>query len=379
MSVLELTIDLIKRQSVTPEDAGCQELLASRLEKIGFVVEPMQFGDVKNFWARRGKTAPLFVFAGHTDVVPTGPSEEWKVPPFEPAVEDGYLIGRGSADMKGGLAAMLLAVEDFVAKNGDHQGSIAFLITSDEEGPSVDGTKKVVERLIERGEKLDYCLVGEPTSVNTVGDMIKNGRRGSLTVHLTIHGVQGHVAYPERVVNPIHRFAPALTELCAQVWDNGNEYFPATTMQMSNLNSGTGADNVVPGHLKAVFNFRFSPEVTAQELESRVRAILDKHNLQYDAVFKLSGNSFMTPKGTLVDASCRAIKEVAGIDTELSTTGGTSDGRFIALTGAQVIELGPVNATIHKINESVRVEDLEALRKIYARILDLLLCHPIQG
>lgn len=375
MSVLELTIDLIRRQSVTPEDAGCQELLASRLEKIGFAVEQMQFGDVKNFWARRGKTSPLFVFAGHTDVVPTGPIDEWKVPPFEPVVEDGYLVGRGSADMKGGLAAMLLAVEDFVAKNDDHDGSIAFLITSDEEGPSLDGTRKVVERLISRGEQLDYCLVGEPTSVNTVGDMIKNGRRGSLTVHLTIHGVQGHVAYPERVVNPIHRFAPALTELCAQVWDSGNEYFPATTMQMSNLNSGTGADNVVPGHLKAVFNFRFSPEVTAQELESRVRAILDKHNLQYDAIFKLSGNSFMTPKGALVDASCRAIKEVVGIESELSTTGGTSDGRFIALTGAQVIELGPVNATIHKINESVRVEDLEALRKIYARILELLLCH----
>lgn len=374
MSVLELTIDLIKRQSVTPEDAGCQDLLASRLEKIGFAIEQMPFGDVKNFWARRGKAAPLFVFAGHTDVVPTGPIDQWKVPPFEPVIEDGHLIGRGSADMKGGLAAMLLAVEDFVAKHGDHDGSIAFLITSDEEGPSVDGTKKVVEHLMARGEKLDYCLVGEPTSVNTVGDMIKNGRRGSLTVHLTIHGVQGHVAYPDRAVNPIHRFAPALTELCAQVWDSGNEYFPATTMQMSNLNSGTGADNVVPGHLKAIFNFRFSPEVTAQELEARVRAILDKHDLKYDATFKLSGNSFMTPKGALVEASCRAIKEVALVDTELSTSGGTSDGRFIALTGAQVIELGPVNATIHKINESVRVEDLEALRKIYARILELLLC-----
>lgn len=374
MSVLELTIDLIKRRSVTPDDAGCQDLLASRLEKIGFAIEQMPFGDVKNLWARRGKAAPLFVFAGHTDVVPTGPVEEWKVPPFEPVIEDGHLIGRGSADMKGGLAAMLLAAEDFIAKHADHEGSIAFLITSDEEGPSVDGTKKVVERLMERGEKLDYCLVGEPTSVNTVGDMIKNGRRGSLTVHLTIHGVQGHVAYPDRAVNPIHRFAPALTELCAQVWDSGNEYFPATTMQMSNLNSGTGADNVVPGHLKAIFNFRFSPEVTAQELEARVRAILDKHDLKYDAIFKLSGNSFMTPKGALVEASCRAIKEIALVDTELSTSGGTSDGRFIALTGAQVIELGPVNATIHKINESVRVEDLEVLRKIYARILELLLC-----
>jgi succinyl-diaminopimelate desuccinylase len=374
VSVLELTIDLIKRRSVTPDDAGCQDLLASRLEKIGFAIEQMPFGDVKNLWARRGKAAPLFVFAGHTDVVPTGPVEEWKVPPFEPVIEDGHLIGRGSADMKGGLAAMLLAAEDFIAKHADHEGSIAFLITSDEEGPSVDGTKKVVERLMERGEKLDYCLVGEPTSVNTVGDMIKNGRRGSLTVHLTIHGVQGHVAYPDRAVNPIHRFAPALTELCAQVWDSGNEYFPATTMQMSNLNSGTGADNVVPGHLKAIFNFRFSPEVTAQELEARVRAILDKHDLKYDAIFKLSGNSFMTPKGALVEASCRAIKEIALVDTELSTSGGTSDGRFIALTGAQVIELGPVNATIHKINESVRVEDLEVLRKIYARILELLLC-----
>lgn len=370
---LALTLDLIRCPSVTPVDANCQELMIQRLEAIGFSIERLRFGDVDNFWARRGTTEPVFAFAGHTDVVPTGTLSAWHSEPFKPEIRDGILYGRGAADMKGSLAAMVVACEQFVAKHPHHQGSIAFLITSDEEGIATDGTVKVVEHLEARGEKMTWCLVGEPSSTTVIGDVIKNGRRGSLNAALTVIGVQGHVAYPQLADNPIHRAAPALAELTAEVWDNGNAFFPATSFQISNINSGTGATNVIPADVKVLFNFRFSTEVTAEQLKARSEAILQKHGLKYDIVWTLSGLPFLTAKGELVAASVAAIKEVVGIDTELSTSGGTSDGRFIAPTGAQVLELGPINATIHKINECVNAADLDTLTEIYEGILVRLL------
>ena len=370
---LALTLDLIRCPSVTPVDANCQELMIQRLEAIGFHIERLRFGEVDNFWARRGTTEPVFAFAGHTDVVPTGTLSAWHSEPFQPEIRDGMLYGRGAADMKGSLAAMVVACEQFVAKHPNHRGSIAFLITSDEEGVATDGTIKVVEHLEARQEKMTWCLVGEPSSTTTIGDVIKNGRRGSLNAALTVIGVQGHVAYPQLADNPIHRIAPALAELTAEVWDNGNAFFPATSFQISNINSGTGATNVIPADVKVLFNFRFSTEVTAEQLKARSEAILQKHGLKYDIVWNLSGLPFLTAKGELVAASVAAIKEVVGIDTELSTSGGTSDGRFIAPTGAQVLELGPINATIHKINECVNAADLDTLTEIYEGILVRLL------
>ena len=372
-ATLDLTLDLIRCPSVTPVDANCQELMIQRLEKIGFHIERLRFGDVDNFWARRGTTAPVFAFAGHTDVVPTGTLTAWHNDPFQPETRDGVLYGRGAADMKGSLAAMVVACENFVAQHPNHQGSIAFLITSDEEGVAKDGTVKVVEHLEARQEKITWCLVGEPSSSKTLGDVIKNGRRGSLNGILKVIGIQGHVAYPQLADNPIHKAAPALAELAAEVWDNGNQFFPATSFQISNIHAGTGANNVIPADIEVVFNFRFSTEVTAEQLKARTEAILAKHGLKYDLAWSLSGHPFLTAKGELVAASIEAIKEVAGIDSELSTSGGTSDGRFIAPTGAQVLELGPINATIHKINECVNVADLDALTKMYEGILVRLL------
>ncbi|MBL1259349.1 MAG: succinyl-diaminopimelate desuccinylase [Thiotrichaceae bacterium] len=374
-ATFDLACDLISRPSVTPDDMGCQEVMIQRLQAIGFTIERLRFDDVDNFWARRGERdcAPLFAFAGHTDVVPTGPKDQWHSDPFKPEVRDGLLYGRGAADMKGSLAAMVTACERFVAAHPDHNGSIAFLITSDEEGPSINGTVKVVEHLQARGEKIDWCLVGEPTSTNETGDIIKNGRRGSLGCQLTVHGVQGHIAYPHLAKNPIHLFSPALTELAGIEWDQGNAYFPATSFQVSNINGGTGATNVIPGDLEVVFNFRFSTEVTEQQLRAGVEAILDKHLLNYTINWTLSGHPFLTPPGALVNATMAAIKDATGIDAELSTSGGTSDGRFIAPTGSQVIELGPRNDTIHKINECVNAKDLDKLSAIYEGILEKLL------
>jgi succinyl-diaminopimelate desuccinylase len=370
---LALTLDLIRRPSVTPVDADCQEQMIRRLEAIGFRIERLRFGDVDNFWARRGDEAPVLAFAGHTDVVPTGPVQDWINDPFQPEIRDGMLYGRGAADMKGSLAAMVVACENFVARHPDHRGSIAFLITSDEEGVAVNGTVKVVEHLEARKEKMTWCLVGEPSSSQTVGDVIKNGRRGSLNGILTVLGVQGHVAYPQLADNPIHRAAPALAELAAELWDNGNDFFPATSFQISNISAGTGANNVIPGEMKVVFNFRFSTEVTERQLRERTEAILNRHGLKYRLDWSLSGQPFLTAKGELVEAAVGAIREVMAIETELSTSGGTSDGRFIAPTGAQVLELGPVNATIHKINECVRADDLDRLTLMYEGILRRLL------
>lgn len=370
---ITLTLDLIRRPSVTPHDADCQTMMTRRLEAIGFRIERLRFGDVDNFWARRGEQGPVLAFAGHTDVVPTGPVDQWSVAPFAPEIRDGMIIGRGAADMKGSLAAMVVACERFVAAHPAHRGSIAFLITSDEEGVAVDGTVKVVQHLEARGEKITWAVVGEPSSGTQVGDIIKNGRRGSLNGVLTVKGVQGHVAYPHRADNPIHRLAPALAELAAEQWDNGNAFFPATSFQVSNINAGTGADNVIPGEAKVVFNFRFSTEVTDAQLRERTQAILDRHGLRYDLNWRLSGQPFLTAAGELVDAAVGAIREVVGIETRLSTEGGTSDGRFIAPTGAQVVELGPVNATIHKVNEEVSAADLDTLTIIYERMLVRLL------
>ncbi len=372
-ATLKLLKELIARRSLTPDDAGCQQLIAKRLEPLGFKIEHLRYGDVDNLWARRGTQAPLFVFAGHTDVVPTGPLDQWRSDPFTPTLRDGYLYGRGAADMKGGIAAMVTAVERFVKQHPTHPGSIAFLITSDEEGPSINGTVKVVEHLEARKEKMDWCLIGEPTCVKTVGDTIKNGRRGSLTGKLVVHGTQGHVAYPHLALNPIHVFSNALAELCAEQWDQGNEFFPPTTFQISNMHAGTGADNVIPGDLEIVFNLRFSTELTPEKIKQRVHALLDKHALKYDLAWRLSGQPFLTPKGALVQAARSAIKEIAGIEAEISTSGGTSDGRFIAPTGAQVLELGVANTTIHKLNECVKLDELDALSAIYQRILEKLL------
>jgi len=370
---LDLAIDLISRDSTTPEDAGCQDLMIARLEAIGFKAERMRFGDVDNFWARRGDAAPVLAFAGHTDVVPTGPVENWDSHPFKPEIRDGVLYGRGASDMKGSLAAIVTACERFVAEHPDHTGSLALLITSDEEGPSINGTVKVVEALEARNEKMDYCLVAEPSSSKLAGDVIKNGRRGSLNAVLTVKGKQGHVAYPQLARNPVHQAAAALAELTAVTWDNGNDSFPPTSFQISNINSGTGATNVIPGELEVVFNFRFSTEQTDQGLRDRVEALLNKHELEYDIEWTLSGHPFLTAEGALVDAARDAIKETTGIDTELSTSGGTSDGRFIAPTGSQVLELGPLNATIHQVNECVGVEELDTISTYYEKIMEKLL------
>lgn len=368
-AVLHLTEALIRRPSVTPLDEGCQQLMADRLLALGFDIESMFFEDTLNLWARRGRGKPLFCFAGHTDVVPTGPLDQWDSPPFEPEIRDGLLYGRGTADMKGSLAAMIVATERFLAKNPALTGDIAFLITSDEEGPFINGTKRVIETLEARQEKISWCLVGEPSSTNQVGDVIKNGRRGSLTGYLKIKGVQGHVAYPHLVDNPIHKAAPALAALSAEVWDHGNAFFPATSFQISNIHAGTGATNVVPGELSLTFNFRYSTEVTADQLQQRVLALLDQYQLQYDIEWVLNGLPFLTDRGPLVEAAVKAVRQVQGFETSLETTGGTSDGRFIAPTGAQVVELGPCNGTIHKINEHVRVADLELLTEMYEAIL----------
>lgn len=368
-NTLELAKALIAKASVTPDDAGCQAMLAERLKALGFVIEPLRFGEVDNLWARRGNQAPLFVFAGHTDVVPTGPETEWQSPPFTPAIKEGKLYGRGAADMKSSLAAMITACERFLMQHPDHAGSIGFLITSDEEGPAIDGTVKVIETLQQRNEQIDWCLVGEPSSTDKVGDVIKNGRRGSLNAKLTIQGMQGHVAYPYLAQNPVHQFAPAMQELASIEWDQGNDHFPPTTFQISNIRAGTGATNVIPGELEVLFNFRFSTEVTEEELRHRVEAILDKHGLDYHIEWSLSGQPFLTVEGELIDAVQSAIESVTGYATKLSTAGGTSDGRFIAPTGAQVVELGPINATIHKINECVDIAELDTLSEIYEQVL----------
>ncbi|MES2012131.1 MAG: succinyl-diaminopimelate desuccinylase [Pseudomonadota bacterium] len=369
---LELAIDLLKRQSNTPLDAGCQDLMISRLEPLGFKIERMRFGNVDNLYARRGTTGPLLVFAGHTDVVPTGPLDQWHTPPFEPTIKDGMLYARGAADMKTSLAAFITSIEEFIAENPNHAGSIGLLITSDEEGVAVDGTIKVVEVLKARGELIDYCIVGEPTSNKVVGDMIKNGRRGSLSGKLVVKGVQGHIAYPHLVKNPIHMVAPAIKDMVETVWDNGNEYFPPTSWQISNMNGGTGATNVVPGEVEILFNFRFSTASTEQNLKERVYAILDRHALNYDLTWEYSP-PYITPRGNLVEAISEAIFEAYGVTPELSTTGGTSDGRFIADICKQVIEFGPLNATIHKLNECVGVADIEPLKETYKLTLKKLL------
>lgn len=366
---LSLTQALIQQASVTPEDLACQALLTERLSAIGFNCESMRFGEVDNLWARRGNEGPLFTFAGHTDVVPTGPVANWRHPPFDATIVGDTLYGRGAADMKGSIAAMVTACERFVANHPEHQGSIAFLITSDEEGPATDGTIKVIETLEQRNEKIDWCLVGEPSSTDCVGDIVKNGRRGSMNGYLTVKGKQGHIAYPHLANNPIHLLSPALTELCEIEWDQGNDDFPPTSFQVSNLNSGTGATNVIPGTIEMVFNFRFSTEVTDAELKQRVEAVLDKHQLDYTLEWQVSGQPFRTAKGELLDAVKLAVRSVTGYDTTLSTSGGTSDGRFIAPTGAQVIELGPLNATIHQVDEHVSVTDLDTLSAIYETIL----------
>ena len=372
-ATLDLAVDLLARRSVTPEDAGCQDLLISRLEPLGFTIERMRFGNVDNLYARRGTASPLVVFAGHTDVVPTGPLDQWHSAPFEPTIRDGMLYARGAADMKTSIAAFVVAVEEFLQAHPDHPGSIGLLITSDEEGVAVEGTVKVVEALQARNELIDYCIVGEPTSNKQVGDMIKNGRRGSLSGKLIIKGVQGHIAYPHLVKNPIHLVSPAIAELANTVWDAGNEYFPPTSWQISNFNSGTGATNVVPGHAEILFNFRFSTASTEQGLKDRVHAVLDKHGLEYDLEWEFSGKPYLTPKGDLVEAISSAIEQAYGITPELSTSGGTSDGRFIADICPQVIEFGPLNATIHKINECVAVADIDPLKDTYRLTLEKLL------
>ncbi|MFT5789923.1 MAG: succinyl-diaminopimelate desuccinylase [Shewanella sp.] len=373
--VLALAKDLISRPSVTPLDEGCQTLMATRLAAAGFNIEDMVFEDTTNMWARKGTQDPVFCFAGHTDVVPVGDLNRWHTPPFEPVVIDEYLHGRGAADMKGSLAAMVVATERFVKNHPDHKGSIAFLITSDEEGPFINGTTRVIDTLEARNEKITWSLVGEPSSTHKLGDIVKNGRRGSLTGNLTVNGIQGHVAYPHLADNPIHKTAPALDELARMKWDNGNEFFPPTSFQIANINGGTGASNVIPGALEVMFNFRYSTEVTADILIERVLNILDAHGLDYDINWIFNGLPFLTGDGPLLDATRDAIKKVTGLDTDPQTSGGTSDGRFIAPTGAQVLELGPVNATIHKVNECVKVADLEQLALCYEAILENLLCQ----
>ncbi len=366
---LELAKALISKKSVTPEDAGCQQLLAERLKAIGFHAEHLRFEDVDNLWIKRGNGSPCIIFVGHTDVVPTGPLEEWASDPFTPEVRDGFLFGRGAADMKSSIAAMVIAIEQFVKDDNNHKGTIALLITSDEEGIAINGTRKVVDYLREKEIDIDYCLVGEPTSKDKVGDAIRNGRRGSLVGQLKVYGIQGHVAYPHLAENPIHQLSPALTQLCSTTWDNGNEFYPPTSFQVSNINAGTGADNVIPGQLDVIFNFRYSTEVTHEQLRQQTEQILDKHQLNYDLDWRLSGEPFLTTDGKLLSVVQETIKEVTGQDTEISTGGGTSDGRFIAPMGTEVVELGPVNATIHKVNECVNINDIETLTQLYEKII----------
>lgn len=370
---IELAKELIRRPSVTPEDAGCQQLIAERLSRLGFRAEHLRFGEVDNLWLRRGEDGPLFCFAGHTDVVPTGPESKWLHPPFSATLDDGMLHGRGAADMKGSIAAFVSACERFVAANPQHRGSIAFLITSDEEGPAADGTVRVIETLEGRGEKIDWCLVGEPTSTAKVGDVVKNGRRGSLNGRLLVKGVQGHVAYPHLAQNPVHQAATALAELAAIDWDRGNASFPPTSFQISNIHAGTGATNIIPGELEVLFNFRFSTEQTEAGLREKVESLFHRHGLDYELEWSLSGNPFLTEGGALLEATQEAIEAVCGYRPEVNTAGGTSDGRFIAPTGAQVLELGPLNATIHKVNECVSAADLDTLSAVYEAILMSLL------
>lgn len=372
-NTLELAKSLISQASVTPDDNGCQSIMIERLKKIGFEIHPLKFGDVDNFWATRGNSGPIFAFAGHTDVVPAGNEDAWNTAPFEPTIKGDYLYGRGAADMKGGLASMVTATENFVQDNPNHNGTIAFLITSDEEGVAINGTVKVMDYLDENDTKIDYCLLGEPSSTSITGDVIKNGRRGSLNGVINVNGQQGHVAYPHLAKNPIHFIAPALNDLCLQEWDSGNEYFPATSFQISNFHSGGGVTNVVPGEAKVMFNFRYSTETTKEELMAKVHEILDNHKIDYTLDWHHSGNPFLTPVGDLVSACVSAIEETKDITPELSTSGGTSDGRFIAKEGTQVVELGPVNATIHQINESILVKDLEDLSSIYTKVLTRIL------
>ncbi len=369
-SSVRLTCDLINRQSVTPDDAGCQKFIGERLAALGFSLENMRFEDVDNLWARKGTASPLFVFAGHTDVVPTGPVEHWQTPPFTATIKDEHVYGRGACDMKGCIASMITACEKFIMEHPKHAGSIAFLLTSDEEGVAKNGTVKVIEALEARNEKIDWCLVGEPSCVDKLGDTIKVGRRGSLNANLTIRGIQGHIAYPHKAANPIHLFSGAMNELCQTEWDKGNEYFQPTSFQISNINAGTGADNVIPGDLKVIFNFRFSSELTAEQLKNRVEEILKKHKLEYEIQWRLSGNPFLTHQEKLAKALTKAIKSVQNIEPELSTTGGTSDGRFIAPTGCEVAEFGLINASIHKINECASVTDLDKLSEIYKKTME---------
>ena len=372
-NTLELAKSLISQASVTPDDNGCQSIMIERLKKIGFEIHPLKFGDVDNFWATRGNSGPIFAFAGHTDVVPAGNEDAWNTSPFEPTIKGDYLYGRGAADMKGGRASMVTATENFVHDNPNHNGTIAFLITSDEEGVAINGTVKVMDYLNENDTKIDYCLLGEPSSTSITGDVIKNGRRGSLNGVINVNGQQGHVAYPHLAKNPIHFIAPALNDLCLQEWDSGNEYFPATSFQISNFHSGGGVTNVVPGEAKVMFNFRYSTETTKEELMAKVHEILDNHKIDYTLDWHHSGDPFLTPVGDLVSACVSAIEETKDITPELSTSGGTSDGRFIAQEGTQVVELGPVNATIHQINESILVKDLEDLSSIYTKVLTRIL------
>ncbi len=373
MDVQSLAADLIARRSVTPDDAGCLDLIGARLAKLGFTLDRIDAGAVSNLWARRGKSAPLVCLAGHTDVVPTGSLDQWHSDPFEPTVRDGMLYGRGAADMKSSLAAFVVAIERFVAAHPQHQGSIALLLTSDEEGDAIDGTVRVVETLKARNETIDYCIVGEPTSSAVLGDVIKNGRRGSLSAKLLVRGIQGHVAYPEKVRNPIHEAAPALAALVAERWDEGNEYFPPTSFQVSNIHGGTGATNVVPGSVEVLFNFRFSTASTVESLQSRVHAILDRHKVEYDIHWTVGGRPFLTPRSRLVEVLGESIRAATDTTPELSTTGGTSDGRFLIDICKEVVEFGPVNATLHKINEHVAVADLEPLAACYEGVLTRLL------
>ncbi len=373
---LELTCELIRRRSVTPDDAGCMELIAERLLPRGFTLEQLDFGDTRNLYMRHGTEAPLLVFLGHTDVVPSGPEAKWQSPPFEPSIRDGLLYGRGAADMKSGVAAMVTALQRFTHDHPGHRGSVAILMTSDEEGAATDGVVKVIDTLTARGEKIDWCLIGEPSSFDRLGDVIRVGRRGSLCGVLTVHGVQGHVAYPDKAVNPIHRAAPALAALTAEVWDQGNTFFPPTSFQISNIQAGTGAENIIPGSLEVSFNFRFSTAVTEAELKERVHAILDRHGLGYDLAWRLSGAPFLTTGETLIEATQAALEQTLGVRARPDTGGGTSDGRFVAPTGAEVVELGPLNGTIHKIDECIPVEDIDVLSTIYERILINLLATP---